>query len=346
MKICLHQMERPFFAIQNVRNRKDYIMPKRSLKILKISSIVFLYGILVNLTTHAQTLLSTGDISLVGFQSGFTATPTPKDRFAFVLLKPVEAGTQIIFNDNAVISTNPVRFCKNESMAIWQSTTPLPIGTVVVITESDTVATFGKVTGSLALSQSGDQIIGMQANGADTTLLAGLSLTTWATDCASTCGGTNNNFTCLPPPLVNGATALSLNTTINNAFLNVSQLNGTPSEILAIINNPSNWTLSDNEQDWTSGYWQFTVLTSIGKKSDSNTFATVLPNPSNGQLSIRTKGEWSRATISNALGIKVFEIKKESESSFDLSDLPSGIYFVQIFNKGQKIISTNRWVKK
>lgn len=310
------------------------------------SLIISILLLLQVFSVQGQTLLATGDIAFVGYQSGFVGTPTPKDRFAFVLLKAVETDTRIIFNDNAVLSTNPVRFCKNESQAIWRSTSSLPVGTVVVITESDSMATFGKVSGSIALAQAGDQIIGMQANGADTTLLAGISHTTWATSCATSCGGPNNNFTCLPPPLVNGNNAITLNSTITNSFLNVSQLTGTASEILATVNNASNWTLSNNEQEWTSGYWQFSVLTSVSKKAESNFSSSVVPNPSQGKFSIKSKVEWSRATISNALGTKILEISNTNESIFDLTELPTGMYFVQVFSSTNKILSVSRWVKK
>lgn len=304
--------------------------------------ILFQTGNLVK----GQTVLTTGDIAFVGYQSGFTATPTPKDRFAFVLLKAVEAETRIIFNDNAVINLSPVRFCKNESQAIWRATSSLPVGTVVVITEGDTTATFGKVSGVIALAQAGDQVIAMQANGSDTTLLAGISQTTWAASCATTCGGTNNNFTCLPPTLVNGSNAISLNTTINNSFLNVSNLIGTPAEILAIINNPNNWTVSNNEQPWTEGYWQFTVNTSTTKKQDGNRLFQLFPNPSEGKLQFRTDAEWAKATICNALGSKVMEFSNQGLKEHDLSDLPKGIYFIQLYGVNQKSIGIGRWVKK
>lgn len=316
------------------------------IKSLRVSLLLLLIFTISATGLKAQTVLTTGDIAFIGYQSGFTATPTPKDRFAFVLLKAVETDTRIIINDNAVLSTNPLTFCKNESQIFWRATSPLPVGTVIMITESDSIATFGKVIGSLSSNQSGDQLMAMQANGSDTTLLAGFSMTTWAIDCATSCGGANNNFTCLPPPLVNGVNAVTLNTTINNGFLNVSQLTGTPAEILAIINDVNNWTTSNTEQPWTAGSWQFSVTTATSKKLESHTSFSIAPNPSQGILSISSNRDWSRGTISNALGTKVFDFKYQSSKNLDMSELAVGMYFIQLFNSENKPLGTHRWIKK
>lgn len=294
----------------------------------------------------AQTQLSTGDVAIVGYQSGFAATPTPKDRFAFVLLKDIEAETRLIFNDNSILQTSPVRFCKNESQIIWNATSPLPAGTVIVITESDTLATFGKVNGSIAFSQAGDQVIAMQAWNGDTTLLAGMSQTTWAAACVTTCGGANNNVTCLPPPLVNGANAVCLNTTITNSFLNVAQLSGTPAEILAIINNPNNWTVSSNEQPWTAGYWQFSVFTSTKNVVNSAPDLALIPNPNSGKFKISTPNLWTRATIFNALGNTLMVWPNEGQQELEIPTLPSGLYFVQVFGSENKSLGTICLLKK
>lgn len=294
----------------------------------------------------SQTQLTTGDVAIVGYQSGFAATPTPKDRFAFVLLKSVEAETHLIFNDNSVLQTSPVQFCKNESQVIWNATSPLPAGTVIVITESDTLATFGKVNGSIAFSQSGDQVIAMQPWNGDTILLGGMSQTTWAATCATACGGANNNVTCLPPPLVNGVNAVSMNTTIQNSFLNVSQLSGTPAEILAIINNPNNWTVSSNEQPWTAGYWQFSVFTSNKKPLNDSQALALIPNPSAGKFTINTPHNWAQASIGNVLGSTMMTIKNEGLQELEIRSLPPGLYLVQIFSSDNKLLATSRLIKK
>ena len=157
--------------------------------------LIIIGGIITSGFSNAQTIIQTGDIAFLGIQSGFQATPTPKDRFAFVLLKSVEANTEIMFNDNSILGIAPLSMCRNESLAKWKATTPVSAGTVIVITESDTTAITGKVSGSISLSQSGDQIFGLQANGADTLLLAGVSITDWEVNCVAACGGASNRIT-------------------------------------------------------------------------------------------------------------------------------------------------------
>ena len=52
--------------------------------------------------SFCQTVLAPGKIAFLGFQSGQSGQQA-LDRFAFVLLQDVAAGTQIHFTDNAVL---------------------------------------------------------------------------------------------------------------------------------------------------------------------------------------------------------------------------------------------------
>ena len=189
------------------------------------------------LTSFAQTTLQAGDIAFVAIQSGETGQ-TVKDRFAFILLKDIDANTIVNFTDNAVLNSSPVKFCKNEGTSRWTSTSAITAGTIVSISE-DSITSSGSVNGGLAFSQSGDQILAYQVVGQDTLMLAGISMMGWETSCGSACGGANNNKTCLPSPLVNGVNAVGFPTLKKNAFFNLNDPSGTPAEILAAINNLS-----------------------------------------------------------------------------------------------------------
>lgn len=205
---------------------------------------------------RAQTLFAPGDIAFLGIQSG-QAGVTATDRFAFVLLKPAEEGTRLLFTDNAVLNSGPpVRLCRNENFCRWTATAPLPAGTVITYTE-DSVVSVGTGLGGLSLSQSGDQILALQVQGNDTIALAGISTTGWAATCAAACGGTANNETCLPAGLTAGQQAVGFAAEQNNAYFLAPSLSGSISELLAAINDPNNWSQSGSLQTWPE--WSFTI---------------------------------------------------------------------------------------
>lgn len=276
-------------------------------------------------SSFSQSVLQAGDLAFLGYQSGFSATPTPKDRFAFVLLKPVDEGTRIIFNDNAVLQNNPLRLCRNESQAVWRATENLDAGQVVVITEGDTVASVGRVSGVIALAQAGDNITALQAVGADTSVIAAISTKAWLGTCATACGGTNNNVTCIPSPLVNGQNAISLGTNLNNAYFTPNTLLGTPSQILAQLLDPQNWTTSNGEQPWTAGYWGISVITS-NKKSNSEDAVQLVPNPAQNFIQLLGLERESQFKIVDQLGKTVAQGFTNKGSKISVAGLMPGLY--------------------
>jgi hypothetical protein len=276
------------------------------------------------LGSFAQTSLQAGDIAFLGIQS----TPgTNGDRFAFILLKPISDNTTISFTDKAVINPAPVRFCSNEGLASWTSDDNFPAGTIVTIEENGT-ATIGSTDAGLGFSQDGDQILAFQKNGNDTILVAGISTAGWLTDCATVCGGTGNNQTCLPPNLVNGVNAIGFSTEKNNAFLNLGNFSGTQAEILAAINNPANWTQDDVIQTWPS--WDVSVVTSV-KGLKANKIIRLTPGISDGNFTIEnTSGTSVELSIHNLLGQSQFsDMLPVGKKEYSLPVLPKGIYFAK-----------------
>jgi len=253
------------------------------MKKLFISSLFLLSGFH---WLQAQTVLLAGDIAFVGIQSGQSGQ-TAKDRYAFVLLKDITTNTEILFSDNAVLIPSPVRFCRNEGFAKWKATSNLAVGTVVSLTE-DSVTSAGMVSGGLALSQTGDQILAMQVTGTDTVMLAGISSTVWETTCATTCGGAGNNKTCLPPNLADGVNSVSFTIEKNNAFFNLDDVSGSPAEILAAINNPANWTGADELQIWPT--WSVSVVTSNDQRVNSQSIR-LFPSNSNREFKVENNGK-------------------------------------------------------
>ncbi len=279
--------------------------------------------------SKAQTSLQAGDVAFMSMQSGQSGLPA-KDRFAFMLLKDVDSATHIFFTDNAVLNSSPVKFCKNEGFSRWKSNSSLPAGTIVSISE-DSIASFGTVDGGLAFSQSGDQILALQVQGADTIMLAGISSTGWEATCATVCGGAGNSKTCLPSPLADGTNAVGFATEKNNLFFNLNPLTGTPSEILAAINNPANWTRSDSLQTWPT--WSVSVLTSVQSKKIPSEFS-ILPGNQTGMIQVRNdRQETVMMEIFNVLGMPVY--KKSITPGNNPVSIPganTGIYFARFQN--------------
>lgn len=317
---------------------------------MKINYLLLsLFAICNSLVGMAQTVLSTGDVAFVGFQSGYAVqagNPSPKDRFAFVLLKDVAANTEILLSDNAVKSTSPIRLCNNESTIIWTSLADLNAGTVVVITESDTNASSGKVKGSIGLSQSGDAILAFQKVGSDTIPLAAIGNMPWLGTClgaTGTCGGANNNTTCLPSPLDN-TNSMNLDSDSNNFIFNMPTFTGTPNEIRDAIANPANWILSNHEQIWTASSWGFSVTVSNKAVLKESSFV-LSPNPTTGTLKI-SGGEFAGIRVSNALGKSVLVKYDHYSKELDTKSLSEGLYFVSILGTDNKVIQISRIMKR
>jgi hypothetical protein len=115
---------------------------------------------------QAQTSLSIGDVSIVGFNSNGT------DNFSFVLWKDVAAGTVIKFTDNGFLSNAPSSQLGNarggENFVLWTSAQSVAAGTVIKIqglTANLGVASAGSPAGLTGISSSGDQLLVYQGGG-------------------------------------------------------------------------------------------------------------------------------------------------------------------------------------
>jgi hypothetical protein len=65
----------------------------------------------------------------------------------------------------------------------------------------------------------------------------------------------------------------------------------------------------------------------------------VYPNPTSGQLFISAKGSLERVSIVNINGIRVFQAENlPATTQIDLSEFPSGLYFVRLLVKGEIIV--------
>lgn len=209
--------------------------------------------------SFSQTSLAGGDIAFVGMNLDGS------DEFAFMLLKSISAGTTITFTDHQWQHTggfyvNPTYgACNSEAFMTWTSTSALPLGTIVVIANPGTGATYPSSnqatasTGTVSVpnncpdfsfSSLGDVLYAYQGSqptdNTATNFLAAINIFgSWLTTAStSTVEGAR-------PTNLSISHTLLITPHIDNAVYKGS-LTGTRPELLASINNQANWQFNDN----------------------------------------------------------------------------------------------------
>jgi uncharacterized protein len=221
------------------------------------------------------TVLNPSDIAIIGFRSG------APDGIAFVTFKDLDAGTMLGFTDASYQQPNTLASWRGgENFAVWTASSPIPAGTVVVLSFPNTppsTADSGTVSsaGLSGISGSGDQIFVYQrsdgtvstsspftstaataswnpANGGS--LLFGINVASTGGFITTGTANLNSTNTSYIPDGGSGAGALTLGSTALNitdaATIANAQYNG-PRSGLSIadfktqILNPSNWAAVD-----------------------------------------------------------------------------------------------------
>lgn len=74
---------------------------------------------------------------------------------------------------------------------------------------------------------------------------------------------------------------------------------------------------------------------------------SIYPNPATNYISINKDENVKQITIFNLVGrkLKTFE-DVEKDEQYDVSDLPNGMYLIQVIDKSNKIITTQRISKR
>ena len=106
-------------------------------------------------------------------------------------------------------------------------------------------------------SNSGDQIICFQGYLTEPSFIAAFSTTGWIDS-----GAVTNSTSYLPSVLSLGSNALGFSTEFDNGYYNGIQ-SGTPSELLAAINNPNNWYRQNSLGNIVFPDWSFSVLSDV-----------------------------------------------------------------------------------
>ena len=196
----------------------------------------------------AATTLNPGDLAVVGINADNNAGGL--DEIAFVLLVPVDAGTEIRFTDSGWLSSGSFR--GNEGAIKYTAPTALAAGTVVnsVINAADFAADNDGIVGNngFALSASGDQVFAFQgASDSPSFIFAAQTNSTMFQ--ADATASTNS---ALPTGLTVGATAVAVGSgpgagdEYDNSEYNSSVTSGTRAALLAVIANNANWNGSNS----------------------------------------------------------------------------------------------------
>ncbi|MEO0801987.1 MAG: ExeM/NucH family extracellular endonuclease [Cyanobacteria bacterium J06642_2] len=223
-----------------------------------------------------MTQLSPGDLAIIGVNADNDSNGN--DSFNFVLLTDIEAGTEIFFTDNSVLSDGSFR--TSEGILKYTAASNVAAGTVVSFTGIG--GEFTSESGSFALSVSGDQVIAYQGTAAAPTFI--YAAQTNSTEFQT--GSDDSNQSDLPPGLTVGSTAVAVGSgpgaedEFDNSTYNESLSSGTQAELLTAISDASNWNgsnelitdLADGPFVVTDGGGSATVLEETF--DDASQFAT------------------------------------------------------------------------
>ena len=264
-------------------------------KLLSIVSLLFFTSI------NAQTTLSIGDISIIGFNAN------SPDNFTFVTWVNLSNSTQIKFTDNGFLASSSSTTANNgrggENFVTWTNNTGSTIvaGTVIKIENSTTpAASIGSISQILSgISNGGDQIFAYQGTGAGTststsdwgsnanpttftgTILYGLNFASaWLSS-----GTVNTNVSYLPSDLnvSNGNIAISTSSVTSAQFTGSRTNLSTFAAYRTNVNNSSNWTTLTGTSTTSLSTTAFTLsctppstqVSALGFTSTSSTSTTL-----------------------------------------------------------------------
>ena len=199
------------------------------------------------ITAVGQTTLGLGDIVFTGYAAD------DEDRVMFVLLAPVTSGTTVNFTDNGWFAAGGFR--DNEGTVALTFNEDTPAGTEILVnfdsgvfsaTASNGVSTtLSTVSGTIALSGSGDQIFayqGPEPTGTDApdNWVAAINAegTGWQAD------ATSSNTSALPAVFTEGTDAFAINENDNGFYTRVTT-EGTAAALRTAIYTLADWTLDN-----------------------------------------------------------------------------------------------------
>ncbi|MGJ8762213.1 MAG: T9SS type A sorting domain-containing protein [Polaribacter sp.] len=311
----------------------------------------------------ASTVLTAGDIGIVGWQSG-------SGKLAFMLLKDISATTKLSISNRSWsnASNGFIGDFTVDDIWTWTAGSEYKTGDILMLdsdgqikqvvgnTEVVVGITAHDYTGKVDQTSDGDFDISVNGEGilifqADPFALpTNGNSTAWITGINTSQGwgvGGGNSYSELPSALTNGINANSVGEK-HDFGVYKGALSGTPAQLRGSINNASNWTFSE---DTTYNLWSFnkTINDTAGDIGVAGTLLvstqskgqfTIFPNPANEELSINF-GEAQQTLeieIFAALGKSVKKVKESNvlNSKLSVSNLSSGTYILSIISENTK----------
>ena len=91
------------------------------------------------------------------------------------------------------------------------------------------------------------------------------------------------------------------------------------------------------------GILAFTASAQTGKGSPQ---ISIYPNPATDYIKLSDDDLVMTLSISNMLGRKMRTFDTSKTDRYEIGDLPNGLYLIQIVGKNNKVLATQRLVKK
>lgn len=225
-----------------------------------ISTLVLLVLLSCSFSLKAQTVLKSGDVAFVGYITTNDGGATQDDEFSFILLKDIDANTEIFFTDFGWTDNSQFQSAENcglnsgshsDGVIKWSTSSVLTCGTQVTIQCRNLLtASVGTVTGIqptfinaanyLSLNaNNGDQIFAYQGSFAAPSFIAGISINSDWELALDTCAFTSAR-SILPGTL--SSTAIAIFPDAINAVYNCVTTTGNSSSLLTALIDTLNWT--------------------------------------------------------------------------------------------------------
>ncbi len=203
-------------------------------------------------TTVGISQLLPGDIAIIEMDS------SDPDKFSFIALRQLNAGTVIGFTDNGFSSPTTVR--TGEGSVTYTAPAVIPVGTIISWSSGMNVAGTGwnTATSGFQLSTGGDQVFAYQGTwGSGQTMIFGAQLgnTSWIST-----GSATSNTSYLPATLEDNITAVTFPEKNGNYNLLTT---GSVNALGALMAHPANWTKSAGAMvtpNWSVMITQTTML--------------------------------------------------------------------------------------
>ena len=187
----------------------------------------------------AQTKLQAGDVAVVALRAD------APDAVSLVLLRDIEAGTELRITDNGWLDTGGGSLRAGEGIWVWKASAALKAGTAIHLSALETTApkanpAMGGLvkigTSAFNLSTSGDSVLVYQGSESQPVFIFGVNNTNagvWDV------GQNNSNASALPAGLVPASSAVALVMKRNQLYN--GPLSGTAEQLRTAIATPSNW---------------------------------------------------------------------------------------------------------